>query len=58
MQVECTPPDAPKLNGMVERGFTIKWEAAKTFLQNVELNPSKRRIKNCSGCKIDRLFLK
>ena len=35
--VEFTPPDTPKLNNMVERGFAIRWEIAKTLMQNAGL---------------------
>ena len=35
--IEYTPPDTPKLNNMVERGFAIRWEIAKTLMQNAGL---------------------
>ena len=35
--VEYTPPDTHKLNNMVERGFAIRWEIAKTLMQNAVL---------------------
>ena len=37
--VEYTPPDTPKLNHMVERGFAIRWEGAKVLMQNAGLKP-------------------
>ena len=36
-QVEFTPPDTPKLNNMVERGFAVRWEIAKVLMQNASL---------------------
>ena len=38
--VEYTPPDTPKLNHMVERGFAIRWEGAKVLMQNAGLKPN------------------
>ena len=32
--VEYVTADTPKLNKMVERGFAIRWEIAKTLIQN------------------------
>ena len=54
-EVEYVPADTPKLNNMVERGFAIRWEIAKTLMQNASLrDPVKRNkkiieeaIKNC-----------
>ena len=36
-QVEFTPPNTPKLNNMVERGFAVRWEIAKVLMQNASL---------------------
>ena len=30
--VEFTPPDTPKLNGIIERAFAIRWEKAKILI--------------------------
>ena len=44
--IEYTPPDTPKLNNMVERGFANGWEIAKTLMQNSGLKDNvKRNIK-------------
>jgi transposase InsO family protein len=37
IRIEYTPPDTPKLNGVVERGFAIRWEMAKTLMQAARL---------------------
>ena len=31
--IEKIPPDTPKLNGKIERGFAIRWEKAKILMQ-------------------------
>jgi len=33
-----TPPDTPKLNGMIERGVAIRLEKAKVLMKNANLN--------------------
>ena len=38
-KVEHVPLDTPKLNNVVERRFTIRWETAKTWTQNERLKP-------------------
>ena len=43
--VEYTPPDTPKSNGVVERGFTISLEKAKILMQNAGLKDEVRRRK-------------
>jgi len=43
--VEYTPPDMPKLNQMVEWGFTIRWEGAKVLMQIAGLKPEVKRNK-------------
>ena len=43
--VEYTPPDTPKLNGVVERGFAIRWEKAKILMQNAGLKDEVKRRK-------------
>ena len=44
--IEYIPPDTPKLNIMVECGFEIRWEIAKTLMQNAGLKDNvKRNIK-------------
>lgn len=40
ISVEHTPPDTPKLNGIQERGFAIRWEKAKILMQNAGLKES------------------
>ena len=37
IEVEMTPPDTPKLNGVMERAFAIRWEKAKVLMQNAGL---------------------
>ena len=41
--VEYVPSDTPKLNNMVERGFAIRWEIAKTLMQNAGLKDNVKR---------------
>ena len=43
--VEYVPADTPKLNNMVERGFAIRWEIAKTLMQNASLKDNVKRNK-------------
>ena len=38
--IEYVPPDTPKLNNMVERGFAIRWKISKTLMQNAVLKDS------------------
>ena len=45
VNVEYVPQDPPKLNNMVERGFTIRWETAKTLMQNAGLKPNVKKNK-------------
>ena len=45
IKVEFTPPDTPKLNGIVERGFAIRWEKAKILMQNAGLKDNVKRNK-------------
>ena len=45
IKVEYTPPDTPKLNGIVERGFAIRWEKAKILMQNAGLKDNVKRNK-------------
>ena len=35
VKVECVPLDTPKLNNMVERGFSIRWETTKIFMRQI-----------------------
>ena len=43
--VEQTPPDTPKLNGVVERVFAIRWEKAKILMENAGLRDVVRKTK-------------
>ena len=45
INIEFTPPDTPKLNGVVERGFAIRWEIAKTLMQAARLNNDAKHIR-------------
>ena len=45
MKVEFVPPDAPKINDMVEHGFAIRWETTKTLMQNEGLKQSAMKNK-------------
>ena len=35
---KLTPPDTPKLNGVIERGFAVRLEKAKVLMKNANLN--------------------
>ena len=37
INVEHTPPETPKLNGVVEQGFTTQWDMKNILLQNAGL---------------------
>ena len=43
MKVEHVPPNTPKLNNMVERGFAIRLETANTLMQNSVLKPNLKK---------------
>ena len=43
VKVEHVPPDAPKLNNMVEFGFAIRSETSKTLMQNSGIKPSAKK---------------
>ena len=45
MTVEHVPADTPQLNNMVERGFVIRWEIAKTLMQNASLKDNVKHNK-------------
>ena len=45
IQVEYTPPDTPKLNGIIERAFAIRWEKAKILLQAAGLKDKIKKNK-------------
>jgi len=38
IRFKFTPPDTPKLNGVIERGFAIRLEKAKVLMKNANLN--------------------
>ena len=40
-----TPPDTPKLNGVIERGFAIRLEKAKVLMKNANLNATSKSNK-------------
>jgi hypothetical protein len=46
IKIELTPPDTPKLNGVVERGFAIRWEIAKTLMQAARLQNDAKHIRD------------
>ena len=41
-----TPPDTPKLNGVIECGFPIRLEKAKVLMKNANLNVTSQRHQN------------
>ena len=43
--IEYTPPDTPKLNGVIERAFAIRWEKAKILLQAAGLKDKIKKNK-------------
>ena len=45
INVEYTPPDTPKLNGIIERAFAIRWEKAKILPQAAGLKDKIKKIK-------------
>ena len=45
IEIEYTPPDTPKLNGVIERAFAVRWEIAKLFMQAAKLNDEAKRIR-------------
>ena len=45
INVEYTPPDTPKLNGIIERAFAIRWEKAKILLQDAGLKDKIKKNK-------------
>ena len=45
IRVEYTPPDTPKLNGVIERAFAIRWEKAKILLQAAGLKDKIKKNK-------------
>lgn len=45
IEIEYTPPDTPKLNGVIERGFAVRWEIAKTFMQAAKLNAEAKQVR-------------
>ena len=45
IKIEYTPPDTPKLNGVVERGFAVRWEIAKTLMQAARLHNDAKHIR-------------
>ena len=45
IKVKITPPDTPKLNGISERAFAIRWERAKILMQNTEMRDSVNKNK-------------
>ena len=45
VNTELTPPDTPKLNGVQERAFAIRWEKAKILLQAAGLKDNVKKNK-------------
>ena len=45
INVEFTPPDTPKLNGVIERAFAIRWERAKILMQNAGIKSTAKMNK-------------
>ena len=43
INIEFTPPDTPKINSIMERGFAIWWGKAKILLQTSGLKDSAKR---------------
>ena len=46
VEVEFTPPETPKLNGIVERAFAIKSKKAKILMKNTGFKGSVKINKN------------
>lgn len=46
IRVEYVPPNTPKLNGVVERGFSIRRKKTKILLQNSGLKENVKRNSN------------
>ena len=45
IRFKFTPPDTPKLNGVIERGFAIRLEKAKVLMKNANLNATSQSNK-------------
>ena len=43
VRIELTPPDTPKLNGKMERGFVRMWDKAKILMQKVVLKDNTKK---------------
>ena len=42
---KLTPPDTPKLNGVIEHGFAVRLEKAKVLMKNTNLNTTSQSNK-------------
>ena len=45
INIEYTPPDTPKLNGVIERAFAIRWDKTKILLQAASLKNNIKKNK-------------
>ena len=53
INVEHTPPDTPKLIGIQERAFAIRWGKAKIIMQAAGLKDSVKKNKLILVCAIN-----
>ena len=45
IKIEYTPPQTPKLNGIIECAFAIRWEKAKLLMQNAGIKDEVKKNK-------------